>query len=202
MSEETVAEKACFVKPAEKERRRRYYAAHRDRCIANAKKRYAKKRDEIREYKKQWAKKNKKRNYARIRKWCANNPDRNKQSKEKWLANNREKANAASKKWSLTLAGKVSVRSAGVRRRYFKDQTSNPITNAEIVLLLARSRVCFYCEKPFNEHRKATLDHILPLAKGGSHTRDNLCAACKSCNSKKNAKLPHEFAREIGRLLI
>jgi 5-methylcytosine-specific restriction endonuclease McrA len=41
---------------------------------------------------------------------------------------------------------------------------------------------CVYCgTKP----AKLTMDHITPLAKGGSHTKSNVVPACKSCNSKK-----------------
>lgn len=32
------------------------------------------------------------------------------------------------------------------------------------------------------------LDHIIPLALDGSHTRDNLQCACRSCNQRKGAK--------------
>jgi hypothetical protein len=32
------------------------------------------------------------------------------------------------------------------------------------------------------------MDHIIPLAAGGSHTWDNVQCACKRCNNKKHAK--------------
>lgn len=32
----------------------------------------------------------------------------------------------------------------------------------------------------------ATLDHVIPLAKGGTHTKDNLKTACRQCNSIKS----------------
>ena len=33
------------------------------------------------------------------------------------------------------------------------------------------------------------LDHVVPLARGGSHTRDNVQCLCRACNGKKGAKL-------------
>ncbi|MFK0282572.1 HNH endonuclease [Streptomyces sp. NPDC090499] len=33
-----------------------------------------------------------------------------------------------------------------------------------------------------------TVDHIIPLAKGGTHHRENLRVLCRSCNSRRGAK--------------
>lgn len=35
---------------------------------------------------------------------------------------------------------------------------------------------------------KATLDHVVPLARGGARTRENLVPACARCNHNRNAK--------------
>lgn len=40
-----------------------------------------------------------------------------------------------------------------------------------------------------------SLDHVIPLSKGGAHTYDNIKLAHRDCNSRKNAKLPHELTR-------
>jgi len=41
--------------------------------------------------------------------------------------------------------------------------------------------------------RNITLDHIIPLSRGGAHTVENQRVACRSCNSKKGAKLLDEM---------
>lgn len=41
--------------------------------------------------------------------------------------------------------------------------------------------------------KEATIDHIIPLSRGGSHTEANVQAACRMCNSKKNNKLIGQF---------
>ena len=43
---------------------------------------------------------------------------------------------------------------------------------------------CSYCGNTY-EIEKLTMDHVIPLSKGGSDTKDNLVPACRSCNSKK-----------------
>lgn len=42
---------------------------------------------------------------------------------------------------------------------------------------------CHYCKKRYKG--RLTMDHIVPLSKGGHHTYSNIIPACRSCNSKK-----------------
>ncbi|HEY9618315.1 MAG TPA: HNH endonuclease [Microcoleaceae cyanobacterium] len=47
---------------------------------------------------------------------------------------------------------------------------------------------CQYC----GSTKRLTLDHVIPRSKGGSHTWDNVVAACEKCNSAKGDRLLHE----------
>lgn len=47
---------------------------------------------------------------------------------------------------------------------------------------------CAYCDAPAN-----TVDHVLPIARGGRHAIGNLLPACKSCNSQKHVRLLAEW---------
>lgn len=40
---------------------------------------------------------------------------------------------------------------------------------------------CYYCLQP----GKLTKDHVVPLSKGGQHTKSNIVPACQPCNSRK-----------------
>ena len=55
---------------------------------------------------------------------------------------------------------------------------------------------CYLCGKliPLG---KRHVDHVVPLAKGGLHTANNLAIACAACNLSKRAKMPDE----VGLLL-
>jgi len=43
------------------------------------------------------------------------------------------------------------------------------------------------------------LDHVVPRSKGGPHTWENVVAACRRCNSRKEDRLPHEAGMELRR---
>lgn len=48
--------------------------------------------------------------------------------------------------------------------------------------------VCSYCDCDTSIHGHA-IDHVIPLAKGGTNELDNLTMSCKSCNSSKGARI-------------
>lgn len=45
------------------------------------------------------------------------------------------------------------------------------------------------------------VDHIMPLARGGQHVPDNIQILCPTCNVRKAARHPIQFAQMHGRLL-
>ena len=57
--------------------------------------------------------------------------------------------------------------------------------------------VCHYCGAQVPP-KELTLDHIVPLVRGGTSTRGNCVAACKSCNSRKQSLLPIEWAEYLA----
>jgi len=44
---------------------------------------------------------------------------------------------------------------------------------------------CHYCGKKNLWHKQLTLDHKIPVSKGGQGTKDNLVVSCLSCNASK-----------------
>lgn len=51
---------------------------------------------------------------------------------------------------------------------------------------------CQYCGKTIRTLASAHIDHIVPLAQGGSNDEDNLVLACVACNRKKGARTPRQ----------
>jgi len=52
--------------------------------------------------------------------------------------------------------------------------------------------VCHYCRRQVGA-RALTMDHIVPLIRGGRSVRGNTVPACKECNSRKQSLLPWEW---------
>jgi len=115
--------------------------------------------------------------YAPI--WRARNPEWFKQRQAKWRASNqakiqeyydREKAHGLRRQW-------------GHKTRATKSGSPGVFTPGEWNLLLwIFDYHCAYCLKP---SKRLTVDHVIPLERGGSNFIENILPACFSCNSNK-----------------
>ena len=61
--------------------------------------------------------------------------------------------------------------------------------------------ICYYCGRLF-EPKNLTMDHVVPLARGGRSTKDNIVTSCKECNTKKKTLLPMEWEEYMNKLKI
>lgn len=43
---------------------------------------------------------------------------------------------------------------------------------------------CYYCAKALTR-AEATMDHVVPVTRGGTSTPGNVVVSCKACNAKK-----------------
>lgn len=48
--------------------------------------------------------------------------------------------------------------------------------------------ICQICGCLLEGMKDSILDHIIPIARGGSHDDDNLASICKPCSARKTAK--------------
>lgn len=53
---------------------------------------------------------------------------------------------------------------------------------------------CQYCNSPAEN-----IDHVIPRSRGGTHTWDNVVAACKPCNARKEDRLLQEINMKLRR---
>ena len=58
-------------------------------------------------------------------------------------------------------------------------------------LTLVNRGICHYCEKKFKK-TQLTMDHVVPIARGGTSTQGNIVPACRDCNRNKKLDTPVE----------
>lgn len=59
--------------------------------------------------------------------------------------------------------------------------------------------LCHYCRRAVGA-KALTLDHVVPLVRGGRSIRANMVPACKDCNSKKQSLLAWEWQTFLDQL--
>ena len=52
--------------------------------------------------------------------------------------------------------------------------------------------ICYHCGGKFPV-RELTMDHLVPVARGGKSTKGNVVPSCKKCNTEKKVRLPFEW---------
>jgi 5-methylcytosine-specific restriction endonuclease McrA len=74
-----------------------------------------------------------------------------------------------------------------------------PYSNARLNrknILKRDEHKCQYCSASLNP-KNQTLDHVLPISRGGKDSWTNLIACCKPCNAKKANKTPEEAGMKL-----
>ncbi len=61
-----------------------------------------------------------------------------------------------------------------------------PVNRREV--LKRDNHSCQYC----GSNKRLTLDHVIPVSKGGGHKWDNVVTACEPCNQRKRDRTPLE----------
>lgn len=121
--------------------------------------------EESREYSKRWASKNYERKVMNAKRWRENNPEYGKI----WRKNNLDK-----------------IRNYQDRRRARIAGNGGNLTVDEWNAILDfYGHKCLCCRK---DNVKLTVDHVIPIFHGGTHTADNVQPLCGPCNSRKKDK--------------
>lgn len=60
---------------------------------------------------------------------------------------------------------------------------------------------CAICGKPV-KYKKLTIDHKMPLSKGGTNEMSNLQLSCRMCNQFKGNMDTQEFTRKVNEIAV
>ena len=93
--------------------------------------------------------------------------------------------------WRRTPSGIANRRLQETRRRAAQRATSD--ASIAIKRIHTAKRVtCYYCGKRLIKN-EITIDHIVPISKGGLHAGFNIVPACLRCNQSKNNNSVNRF---------
>ncbi len=137
---------------------------------------------------------------AREKRWRDKNSDYIRNKNKRYKTEHAERlapiARARSLRWAKDNPDKKRIQSQIRRSR--KRGAEGSHTFVQLMELLAKQDFkCVGCDELLGENR--TVDHIIPLSKGGTNWIFNLQWLCKSCNSCKHTRSQEEFLRYRNR---
>lgn len=160
------------------EQRRKVYQERKDDLNAQRRQMYATDEDY------------RKRKIQSATKWGKANRGKRKKTQKVWIKNNRERWNKAQResrgRHVAKLRPKWVVYSAR-RRALLRNAQGNFSIDEWLGMIAYYDYTCLRCRK-HEPNIKLTIDHIIPLSKGGAHSSDNIQPLCSSCNSRKSDK--------------
>jgi len=170
--------KEYYIKNRDKKRYydKLYYQQNKEKLKQKQRTYYYKKIQDINWKLKEWA-----RNRERVKKFR----EKYRENLKRWRKNNKllVKLERLRRRCNFKTAGELSIQTI---QRVYEDNIKKFGT-----------LTCEYCLKPI-EFGKDTLDHRIPLSRGGTNAYSNLAIACLHCNCKKFTKTEEEFRKLIS----
>lgn len=215
-------------KQCEIARSRAWNVAHSERVKVNNAAWYAANTERAKATNADWCAANSDRAKATQIAWRAANPDRVKALGAAWYAANMDKSKAANAAWREANAERAKANTAAWRaanldkfktmssawrvsnpdaarihhqnRRARKKQAEGKLSKGlKSKLFVQQKGMCPCCKQPLGDDFH--MDHVMPLALGGSNTDDNMQLLRKKCNLEKHASHPIDFMQSKGFLL-
>lgn len=106
-----------------------------------------------------------------------------------YYKNNKEKVDEQNRRWRINNYDKW----LSYGRNYFCKRDGDFSYEEWLMLQAEYDNKCAYCGKITG----LTIDHVVPISRGGEHDIGNVLPSCHSCNSKKGTKLLSEWKPEM-----
>ena len=196
-----------------KEKQKIYYENNKE-YIANYNREYnLKNKDEKKLYDKKYREENAEYTTNRNKEYRENNKESLRIKKKEYAEDNKEKLSELNRIWRESHKEYVSEylkawRKANpdITKIYSNNRRDLLIEGGKLSkglfdkLIILQKGKCACCKVKLSTV-VVHLDHIYPLARGGSNTDDNIQLLCQRCNNRKHAKDPIKFMQENGYLL-
>jgi 5-methylcytosine-specific restriction endonuclease McrA len=204
---------ACKDTERERARHRAYYAAHRDRLLAQKKEYRIARRAIYQAYFKSYHLAHGERRRAAARAWGAAHREEKREKMRAYAAERREDIRTKNRAYRAANHDEIEARrrarhasdpdkrhSENARRRALRrGAVTERFRKAEIY---ERDRwICQLCHTKITKRSGPdgpSIDHVIPLSKGGAHTRQNVVTAHLHCNTSKNNRPNVQQQRLFG----
>ena len=180
--------KGSKCKICQKEYRKQYYLNN----IEKEKEQTKQWRLDYPDYDKKWQQNNKEKVKIKSKKWQQNNSEKTKKLHKQWYLKNLEHYKKINKLWRKANPEKCLINIQKRRALKFKAYVSKVIPYE---IFYRDLFMCKLCNKPLDMKAKApeslspSIDHIIPLSKGGTHEPANCQAAHLRCNISKGNRI-------------
>jgi 5-methylcytosine-specific restriction endonuclease McrA len=93
------------------------------------------------------------------------------------------------RKWDMNNFPDFQTDEADIRR---ERQKARDLRGSQWWKRRCAKGICYYCGRKIPA-QELTMDHIVPISRGGKSTKGNVLPCCKECNNQKKQLLPMEW---------
>lgn len=119
---------------------------------------------------------------------------------EKFYKPNKEKYKERTYKYRIEQREKYLAqhRVHQFNRKNIIKATDDGTVTEEFAKEIYATEICYFCKQQIVREER-TMEHLIPLSRGGPHSASNIVMSCKSCNSSKTSKTEEEYYEYIGK---
>lgn len=134
----------------------------------------------------------------RAKDWVEANKARHLENARRYYRDNKERIKVVQRNWRKL--NQETVKAHRWARKALKRKADGSHSGSDIKCIFrAQKGRCAYCRVQLGKNYH--IDHIMPLARGGSNYPNNIQLLCPRCNTAKHANHPADYARRIGLLI-
>lgn len=163
---------------------RKYYSQNPDRARKNSREWYEKHKEELRE-----------KNCEKSRRYRADgrvNIKAVRESQRRYIERNKDKVAASKRAYVERYPERVRMTMAANKARRRAAEVGELTARQWKEILFFYGNACALCRIPASEV-PMSVDHFIPISKGGIHDWKNVWPLCMPCNMKKRDKMPDEL---------